>query len=76
MDELFLSNEAHRFYEEADPVWARKLNRCLESLRAEPYRHPNIKWLKGPLGGYYRYRVGDWRIVYEVHEQEQGVVSY
>jgi hypothetical protein len=28
MYELFLTNEAHHFYEEADPVLVRKLNLC------------------------------------------------
>ncbi|WP_396772269.1 type II toxin-antitoxin system RelE/ParE family toxin, partial [Microcystis aeruginosa] len=27
-----------------------------------PRNHPNIKSLKGELSGYYRYRVGDYRV--------------
>lgn len=74
MYELYLTNEAHRFYEEADPVLAGKLNRCFETLQNDPFRHPNIRGLKGPLAGYLRYRVGDWRVVYEIQEQEERVI--
>lgn len=74
MCELFMTRDAHRFYEEADPVLARNLNRCFGMSRDDPYRHPNVKRLKGPLAGYLRYRVGDWRVVYEVQEQEERVI--
>ena len=74
MYELFLTKDARRFYEEADPVLVRKLNRCFETLREDPYRHPNVKRLKGPLAGYLRYRIGDWRVVCEVQEQEERVI--
>lgn len=33
MYEVFLTREAQRFYERADPVLVRKLNRCFERLR-------------------------------------------
>jgi len=74
MYDVFLTKEAQRFYEEADRVLVRKINRCFEVLRQDPYSHPNIKWLKGPLAGYLRYRVGDWRVVYEVREEGQEVL--
>lgn len=74
MYDLFLTEGAHRLYEEADPVLARKLNRCFQYLRNDPYRHPNVKRLKGPLAGYLRYRAGDWRVIYQVQEQEERVI--
>lgn len=74
MYELFLTKEAQRSYEAADPVLVRKLNRCFESLQDDPYRHPNVKRLKGSLAGYLRYRTGDWRVVYQVHEKEESVI--
>lgn len=73
MYEVFLTREAQDFYEQADPVLVRKLNRCFQYLREDPYRHPNIKRLKGPLAGHFRYRVGDWRVIYQVDEQEREV---
>jgi mRNA interferase RelE/StbE len=74
MYDVFLTQEAQHFYEEADPVLVRKLNRCFRYLRNDPYKHPNIKRLKGPLAGHLRYRAGDWRVVYQVHEEEQKVI--
>ena len=73
MYEVFLTREAQDFYEQADPVLVRKLNRRFRYLREDPYRHPNIKRLKGPLAGHFRYRVGDWRVIYQVDEQEHEV---
>ena len=72
--EVFLTREAQRFYEEAEASLVRRLNRCFRYLKENPYEHPNIKRLKGPLSGYFRYRVGDWRVVYSVDEQKRLVV--
>jgi mRNA interferase RelE/StbE len=35
-------------------------------LKKNPYFGPNIKRLKGNLSGYYRYRIGDYRLFYEI----------
>ena len=73
MYEVLLTREAQHFYEQADPVLVRKLNRCFQYLRMNPYEHPNTKRLKGPLAGYFRYQIGDWRVVYGVDEQKREV---
>lgn len=73
MYEVLLTREAQDFYEQADPALVRKLNRCFRHVRENPYGHPNIKRLKGPLAGHFRYRVGDWRVIYQVGEQEHEV---
>ena len=73
MYELFLTPKAQRFYEQTDPALVRKLNRCFERLRGNPYEHPNIKRLKAPLAGHFRYRIGDWRVIYHVDEQKLEV---
>jgi mRNA interferase RelE/StbE len=71
--ELLLTREAQRFYERAEPPLIRRLHRCFEHLRENPYENPNITRLRGPLTGYLRYRVGDWRVVYEVDEDRHLV---
>ena len=73
MYEVFLTHEAQRFYEQADPVLVRKLNRCFQCLQENPHEHPNIKRLKGPLVGRFRYQIGDWRVVYRVDGQKREV---
>jgi mRNA interferase RelE/StbE len=39
-------------------------------LRANPYFGTNIKKLKGEFDGYYRYRIGDYRLFYLVEEEK------
>lgn len=73
MYELLLTRDAHRFYERADVPLVKRLNRCFEYLQQSPYEHPNIKRLRGPLAGSYRYRIGDWRVIYKVDEEKRQV---
>jgi mRNA interferase RelE/StbE len=73
MYEIWLTRDAQAFYEACEASLARRLNRCFDQLRRNPYKHPNIKHLKGPLAGHWRYRVGDWRVVYRVDEDKHTV---
>ncbi|RKY69966.1 MAG: type II toxin-antitoxin system RelE/ParE family toxin, partial [Candidatus Latescibacterota bacterium] len=58
MYEIQLTHDAQTFYQAAADPLVRKLNRCFDQLRRNPYKHSNIKRLKGSLAGYWRYRVG------------------
>jgi len=69
-----LSDEAARFFENASAKLQQRLDRCFSQLEINPYLHPNIKTLKGKLAGYYRYRVGDYRVVYEIDERTNQVM--
>ena len=73
MYELVLTREGQKFYERADTPLVRRLHCCFDHLRQSPYEHPDIKRLRGSLAGYFRYRVGDWRVVYEINEDERIV---
>jgi mRNA interferase RelE/StbE len=64
-----LSREAQRFYERCDKTVSKKLARCFESLESNPRAGNNVKALKGRLAGSYRYRVGDLRVVYMIHDR-------
>ncbi len=74
MYELLLTKDAQQFYEKADSVLVKKINRCFEHLEMNPYDHPNIKILKGALSGHFRYRLGDWRVVYKVEDRKKQVI--
>jgi mRNA interferase RelE/StbE len=74
MYKVHLQPEAHRFYANADRPLAKKLARCFEQLERNPRSHPNITALKGPLAGFYRYRVGDYRVVYRINERGRVVI--
>ncbi len=43
-------------------------------LRSNPFYGSNIKKLKGKFEGYYRYRIGNYRLFYLVEEEKILVV--
>jgi mRNA interferase RelE/StbE len=69
MYEVLLHPNAQEVYVNADKPLAKKINRCLEQLEQTPLGHPNIKILKGDYEGYYRYRIGDYRVIYSVDDE-------
>ncbi|MEX2170775.1 MAG: type II toxin-antitoxin system RelE/ParE family toxin [Pirellulales bacterium] len=73
MHSVELSREATKAFERASASLQRKLDRCFDQLKVDPRQHSNIKQLKGPLAGKYRYRVGDYRVIYRINEQDQTV---
>ncbi len=68
-----LSFRAKEFYARAELSLARKLVRCFRQLELEPRRHSNVTALKGKLRGNYRFRVGDYRVVYTIDYGNQVV---
>lgn len=68
MYEVLLHPDAQEVYINADKALAKKFARCLQHLEQSPRFHPNIKALKGNYLGYYRYRVGDYRVIYTVDD--------
>lgn len=74
MHKVLLSESAREFYESADSPLQRRLDRCFDMLQTSPRRHPNIKPLKGPLSGAYRYRTGDYRVVYRIEDEDRLVI--
>lgn len=48
---------------------AQSIRRKLEAIAADPYGdHPDAKKLQGRQG--YRLRVGDWRVIYEIQNEQ------
>lgn len=69
-----LTKKAAKFYKSADSSLAKRLAKAFEVLEQSPRQHPNIKALKGELAGRYRYRVGDYRIIYRIKDEAEVVV--
>ncbi|WP_310488363.1 type II toxin-antitoxin system RelE/ParE family toxin [Chamaesiphon sp. VAR_69_metabat_338] len=69
MYEVILHPDAQDVYINADKALAKKIARCLLQLEQTPLFHPNVKALKGDFSGYYRYRIGDYRVIYSVDEE-------
>lgn len=74
MYSVVLSAEAEQIYLSANQALAKKMARCLEQLEQTPRIHPNIKPLKGDLAGYYRYRMGDYRVIYLIDDEINRVI--
>ena len=73
MYEVFISHEAEKYYKKQDKDTKRRLNKCIDNLRSEPFLGLHIKRLHGELEGKYRYEVGGLRIVYEVNTKNKTV---
>lgn len=74
MYSVVLSAQAQQIYLSADQALAKKIARCLEQREQTPRIHPNIKPLKGDLAGYYRYRMGDYRVIYLIDDETNRVI--
>ncbi|MDP3703967.1 MAG: type II toxin-antitoxin system RelE/ParE family toxin [Candidatus Omnitrophota bacterium] len=70
---VLLSPHAARDYKKLDPAIRPAIQTAIGSLQHHPLTGPKIKPLKGRLREYYRYRVGDYRIVYAVSLTERVV---
>lgn len=64
-----LSEEATQFFEAASAKLQKRLDRAFGQIKSNPRFHPNIKPLKGNYVGYYRYRVGNYRIIYSIDDE-------
>ncbi len=69
MYKVLLHPDAKAVYVNADKALAKKISRCLQQLAQTPLSHPNIKALKGDYAGDYRYRIGNYRVIYSVDEE-------
>ena len=63
--EVVLLSQALKFYKKCPKDLAVKLNQCFEALETNPFYGPNIKLLKSK-DKLYRYRIGGYRVIYEV----------
>jgi mRNA interferase RelE/StbE len=47
--------------------WQRRIVEKIKEVAADPYgKHRNVTKLQGREG--YRLRIGDWRVIYELHD--------
>jgi mRNA interferase RelE/StbE len=64
---VIISPHAQRELDALDMPERARIARALARLAASPYRAPNVKALRG---GGYRLRVGNYRILYEIRDQQ------
>jgi len=63
-----LHKNAVKFYKKADANLRKQINSAIEVIVQNPRYHIHIKKLQGDISNMYRYRLGDIRIIYEIHE--------
>ena len=70
---VILHRKAQRYYKRQRKDIRIRLNAAIEDLRTRenPRIGIHVGKLKGKLEGKYRYRVGNPRIIYEVHDEER-----
>ena len=68
---VILHRNAEKKYKRQGNKVKSRLNKAIEDLRTreDPRKGTHVRKLKGRLQGKYRYRVGDFRIIYEVYYQ-------
>jgi mRNA interferase RelE/StbE len=74
MYEILLTKEAQKDYQNLQKDVVKRINQCLDNLQENPVRYPQAVPLKGQFLGAYRWRVGDWRVIYEIDTDEQAVI--
>lgn len=70
---VLLMPAAIRIYKDCPEELAKRLNKCFEELENNPFWGPNIRVLKGEKRRY-RYRVGDYRVIYYIDKENSKVI--
>lgn len=70
--EIILVSQAEKFYKKCPKELAEKLNQCFQGLEENPFFGPGIKVLK-TREKLYRYRVGSYRVIYEIDKLNKKV---
>ena len=73
MYEVILHKNAARYYESADKKLQERIAKAISNISKNPRFHVHIKRLEGELKHMYRYRLGNVRILYEIHEDIKTV---
>jgi mRNA interferase RelE/StbE len=76
MYEISMIRKAQKFYDKASNELVVQLNDCIEKLSQNPYKGSDIKKLKGNYLGYWRYRIGNYRVVYSIDERNKNITIF
>ena len=69
MFKIIISKNVAKFYESLDDETISRINKAIEEISMNPFLGINIKKLKGELKGFYRYKIGDKKIVYSIDDK-------
>lgn len=74
MYKILLHNKTAKVYKKLDDKTIARINRAIDTLKENPFYGKDIKRLRGELKGKYRLRVGEYRIIYRVEEEDKVVI--
>ncbi|MBI5893505.1 MAG: type II toxin-antitoxin system RelE/ParE family toxin, partial [Deltaproteobacteria bacterium] len=67
---IILTKPAEKVYDKANKETQKRFDGGFEELEKNPLYGNSIKKLTGKLTGLYRYRIGDWRVIYRISKQK------
>ena len=76
MYEISMTRKAQKFYEKASDELAVQIDDCIDNLSQNPYKGADIKKLQGNYFGYWRYRIGNYRVIYYVEEEKKNITIF
>lgn len=62
--DIILTKPAEKDYDQVTSELQEQFDHCFAALEDNPLYGTNIRPLTGSLKGLFRYRTGDWRIIY------------
>lgn len=70
-----VSSDAEKYYRKLDKKLRKRIRDSLFNLseRENPLEHPQVKALTGDLRGFYRLRVGNYRIIFALVEESKMI---
>jgi len=70
-----VSSTAEKYFKKLDKKLQRKIKDKLLALSGQqnPLENPQIRALTGELKGFYRLRVGDYRIIFALLKEEKAI---
>nr|WP_221626808.1 type II toxin-antitoxin system RelE/ParE family toxin [Cohnella lubricantis] len=67
---ILFSSDAEKTIVKLERSMAKRIFNALEQLRNNPFENPNTKKMKGKEGDFFRLRVANYRVIYEIKNEE------
>lgn len=71
MYSILLSKKFLRILKKLDPAMREFIIDEIQDLSKDPFLHPQVKKIRGVKDGAYRLRIGRWRVLYFIINQDQ-----
>ena len=71
MYEIWMTDSAQQDYDMLDSKIRQRVNIVLMQLKKGAFHHKNISTLQGKFKGNFRYRLGQWRIIFSIDHNNQ-----